>query len=233
MPTRCAAMCRLVGPTSFLIFITAARKLMTFLGEKPNIGVILDILPGTDGEVKMSKSLGNYIPLLSTAEDMYGKLMSIPDKAMGYYFRLITRWTPPEIQEIETGLAAGTLHPRDVENEAGTRNRLDLPFRRIAELAEQAFVRVFQQGDIPEEMAEYALPEPQALLDVIVNSGLVSSKNEGRRMISQHAVRLDGVELNDPQQMIAGPGVLQVGKRRYLRLVWSGMLSASILKGGN
>ena len=121
-----------VGGTDQLFnIITAARKLMTFLGEKPNIGVILDILPGTDGEVKMSKSLGNYIPLLSTAEDMYGKLMSIPDKAMGYYFRLITRWTPPEIQEIETGLAAGTLHPRDVKNEAGTRNRLDLPFRRI------------------------------------------------------------------------------------------------------
>ena len=101
-----------------------------------------------------------------------------------------------------------------------------------AELAEQAFVRVFQQGDIPEEMAEYALPEPQALLDVIVNSGLVSSKNEGRRMISQHAVRLDGVELNDPQQMIAGPGVLQVGKRRYLRLVGA-VAERSILKGGN
>ena len=87
-----------VGGTDQLFnIITAARKLMTFMDVKPNIGVILGILPGTDGEVKMSKSLGNHIPLLSDPEDMYGKVMSVPDKAMGQYFRLITRWTPPEI----------------------------------------------------------------------------------------------------------------------------------------
>ena len=73
-----------VGGTDQLFnIVTAARKLMTYLGAQPNIGLILGILPGTDGEVKMSKSLGNHIPLLSTPEDMYGKVMSIPDKAMG------------------------------------------------------------------------------------------------------------------------------------------------------
>ena len=94
-----------VGGTDQLFnILTAARKLMTFLGAKPNIGVILGILPGTDGEVKMSKSLGNHIPLLSTPEDMYGKVMSVPDKAMGMFFRLVTRWTPQEIDELENGL---------------------------------------------------------------------------------------------------------------------------------
>ena len=90
-----------VGGTDQLFnIVTAARKLMNFLGEKPNIGVILDILPGTDGEIKMSKSLGNHIPLLSTPEDMYGKVMSVPDKAMGKYFRLVTRGLHPKLKKL-------------------------------------------------------------------------------------------------------------------------------------
>jgi tyrosyl-tRNA synthetase len=90
-----------VGGTDQLFnIVTAARKIMTFLGAKPNIAIILDILPGTDGEVKMSKSLGNHIPLLSTAEDMYGKVMSIPDKAMPIYFRLLTRWTRKKLMPL-------------------------------------------------------------------------------------------------------------------------------------
>ena len=84
-----------VGGTDQLFnIVTAARKLMTYLGEKPNIAIILSILPGTDGVVKMSKSLGNHIPINATAEDMYGKVMSLPDIAMPSFFRLVTRWTP-------------------------------------------------------------------------------------------------------------------------------------------
>ena len=105
-----------VGGTDQLFnIITAARKLMTFLGEKPNIGVILGILPGTDGELKMSKSLGNHIPILSPPDDMYGKVMSIPDKAMGQYFRLVTRWTPSQINELERDMTENRLHPRDAK----------------------------------------------------------------------------------------------------------------------
>jgi tyrosyl-tRNA synthetase len=97
-----------VGGTDQLFnIVTAARKLMTFLGTKPNIAIIMDILPGTDGEVKMSKSLCNHIALLSTHEDMYGKVMSVPDKAMGLFFRLVTRWTPPEIVALEADLKTG------------------------------------------------------------------------------------------------------------------------------
>jgi tyrosyl-tRNA synthetase len=208
-----------IGGTDQLFnIVTAARKLMTFLGEKPNIGVILGILPGTDGEVKMSKSLGNHIPLLSTPEDMYGKVMSVPDKAMGQFFRLVTRWTPPQIQAFEAGLAEGRLHPRDVKmklaHEIVSIYHSDL----AAAQAEQEFVRVFQQGNIPEEMPEYRLQPGQTVLEVIVNAGLVASKSDGRRMIEQHAVRLDGQELDNPSQPFPHPGVLQVGKRRYLRI---------------
>jgi len=208
-----------IGGTDQLFnIVTAARKLMTFLGEKPNIGVILGILPGTDGEVKMSKSLGNHIPLLSTPEDMYGKVMSVPDKAMGQFFRLVTRWTPPQIQSFEAGLAEGRLHPRDVKMKLAHEIVSIYHSESAAAQAEQEFVRVFQQGNIPEEMPEYRLQPGQTVLEVMLNAGLVASKSDGRRMLEQHAVRLDGQELDNPSQPFPHPGVLQVGKRRYLRI---------------
>ncbi len=109
-----------VGGTDQLFnIVTAARKLMTFLGEKPNIAIILGILPGTDGEVKMSKSLGNHIPLLSTPEDMYGKVMSVPDKAMGQFFRLVTRWTPPQIAGAGSRAGGRSPAPARCQDEAG------------------------------------------------------------------------------------------------------------------
>jgi tyrosyl-tRNA synthetase len=208
-----------IGGTDQLFnIITAARKLMTFLGEKPNIGVILGILPGTDGEVKMSKSLGNHIPLLSTPEDMYGKVMSVPDKAMGQFFRLLTRWTPAEIHELEQGMVAGRLHPRDVKMKLAKEIVSIYHSPEAAEQAEQAFVRVFQHGDIPQEMPEFQLQPGSTVLDVLVTSGMVSSKSEGRRMLDQHAVRLDGAELSDPNERFPRAGVLQVGKRRFLKV---------------
>ena len=115
-PTPCSADVQVGGTDQLFNIVTAARKMMTFLGEKPNIGIILGILPGTDGEIKMSKSLGNHIPLLSTPEDMYGKVMSMPDKAMGQFFRLVTRWTPAEIDRAgERVWRQGSLHPRDAK----------------------------------------------------------------------------------------------------------------------
>ena len=85
------------GTDQFFNIVTASRKVMTLLGALPNIAICLGILPGTDGVEKMSKSLGNHIPINSTPEDMYGKVMSIPDQAMSVFSRLVTRWTPDEI----------------------------------------------------------------------------------------------------------------------------------------
>ncbi len=209
-----------VGGTDQLFnIITAARKLMTYLGEKPNIGIIVGILPGTDGDVKMSKSLGNHIPLLSTPEDMYGKVMSIPDKAMGQYFRLVTRWLPGEISEIETALAQGKMHPKDVKMRLAHEIVSIYHSPAAADQAQEAFVRVFQQGDIPTDMPEYRLSGEKTVLDVLVDSGLVSSKSEGRRMLSQNGVRLDGDTLSEAAEPFPHTGVLQVGKRRFLRVI--------------
>lgn len=206
------------GSDQLFNIVTAARKLMTYLGEKPNIPIILDILPGTDGEVKMSKSLGNHIPLLASPEDMYGKLMSVPDKAMPYYFRLITRWTPKEIEEIEKGMEEGRFHPRNIKMKLANEIVSIYHSEKTAEKAEREFVRVFQKGKVPEEIPTYKLKDGETVLDVLRAGNLVKSNSEGRRMIEQNAVRLDGDTLTDPHQPFPGPGVLQVGKRRFLKV---------------
>ncbi len=208
-----------VGGTDQLFnIITAARKLMTYMDEKPNIGVILGILPGTDGELKMSKSLGNHIPLLSSPEDMYGKVMSVPDKAMGQFFRLVTRWTPSQINDLEQDMAEGRMHPRDAKMKLAREIVSIFHSEEAASLAEEVFVRIFQRGDIPEEMPEYQMKPHQSVLEVMMEGKLIASKNEGRRMIEQNGVRLDGQTLSDPNQIFPHPGVLQVGKRRFLRV---------------
>ena len=209
-----------VGGTDQLFnIVTAARKLMPSLGVKPNVGIILGILPGTDGEVKMSKSLGNHIPIMSSPEDMYGKVMSVPDIAMGQYFRLVTRWTPEEIVEIEVDLAEGRLHPRDVKMKLAREIVSIFISEEDAVNAEAAFVRVFQHKELPEEMAVYRLSSGQTVLDVLANGKLVNSKSEARRLIAQNGVRLDGETLSDALQEFPHPGVLQVGKRRFLKVV--------------
>lgn len=209
-----------VGGTDQLFnIITAARKLMTFLGEKPNIGIINGILPGTDGEVKMSKSLGNHIPILASPEDMYGKVMSVPDKAMGQYFRLLSRWTPNEIAELEKGIEQNQIHPRDAKMKLAKEIVSIYHSEEESESAQAAFVRVFQRGDVPSEMDEYVLMPGQTVLDVLVSRDLVSSKSEGRRLIAQNGVRLNGETMEDPNQVFPHEGVLQVGKRRYLRVI--------------
>lgn len=208
-----------VGGTDQLFnILTAARKLMTYLGAQPNIGLILGILPGTDGEVKMSKSLGNHIPLLSTPEDMYGKVMSIPDKAMGQYFRLVTRWTPDEIEEIENQLTTHSLHPRDIKMKLAYEIVSIYHSTDAAEHAQFEFIRVFQQHDLPDEMPEYVLQPGQTVLDVLIAGDLVTSKSEARRLLEQRGIRLDTRTLDDAHAPFPGPGVLQVGKRKFLRI---------------
>jgi tyrosyl-tRNA synthetase len=209
-----------VGGTDQLFnIVTAARKLMSFKGEKPNIAIIMGILPGTDGEVKMSKSLGNHIALLLEPVDMYGKVMSVPDKAMGAYYRFLTRFTPAEIDQIEADLASGKLHPRDAKMKLAFEIVSIYHSEAAAQEAQAAFVRVFQKGDVPEEMPEYLLQADQTVLDVLADSGLVSSRGEGRRMLKQNAVSLDDVKLTDPFAAFPGSGVLRVGRRKFLRVI--------------
>lgn len=211
-----------IGGTDQLFnIVTAARKLMEALGEKPNIGVILGILPGTDGVVKMSKSLGNHIPLNTTPEDMYGKVMSVPDKAMGDYFRLVTRWRPTEIDELENGIKNGDLHPRDVKMRLAGEIVSIYYGDDSAESAETAFRQVFQKGEAPSDMPEFRLQLGSVLIEIMIEAELAGSKSEARRLIKQRGVRLEDEVLLDPNMVLEldEPSVLRVGKRRFLRLL--------------
>lgn len=197
----------------------AARKIMTTMGEKPNIGIILGILPGTDGTLKMSKSLGNHIPLNSSPEDMYGKVMSIPDNAMVQYARLVTRWLPGELAAFTDGLAEGKLHPRDAKMQLAKEITATYYSEPLAEQAEESFVRLFQAGQAPSEMDEFTVEKGQTVLDVLLAAGMVSTRSEGRRMVEQKAVRLDNRVLADFDEPFPGPGVLKLGKRKFIRIL--------------
>jgi len=208
-----------VGGTDQLFnIVTAARKLMTALGKKPNIGITMSILPGTDGEIRMSKSLGNDIPITGDPTDMYGKIMSLPDKAMSSFSRLVTRWTPDEIEKFEAEIASGAVHPKDAKMALAKEIVTIYHGPDQAAQAEENFVRVFQEQGQPEEMDHYQLQKGQTVLDVLVDSGLVKSRSQARRLIDQNAVRLDDSKLDDPFQEFPGPGVLQVGKRRFIQV---------------
>lgn len=205
------------GTDQMFNIMHAARKLMVAMGAKPNIAVIMDILPGTDGEVKMSKSLGNHIPILSTPEDMYGKVMSVPDKAMPLFFRLVTRWTPSEISLMEKNLANGSLHPRDAKMRLAS-EIVSIFYSDVESAqAEEHFKRVFQQGSAPEEMETYTCASDTNLVDILA-SAMNMSKSEARRMVLQNGVRLDGETMTDANAPLPHPGVLQAGKRRFLRI---------------
>lgn len=208
-----------VGGTDQLFnIITAGRKIMTALDAKPNIGIIMAILPGTDGVVKMSKSLGNHIPLNSTPEDMYGKVMSIPDAAMLQFSKLVTRWTPAEVAAFEQGLQSGTTHPRDAKMKLAHEVVAIYYSPAQADAAQEAFVRLFQQGSVPAEMPEFALQPGQTVIDVLLAASLVASKSDGRRLIDQKGVKLDGETLEKFDAPFPHAGVLQVGKRRFVRV---------------
>ena len=207
------------GSDQLFNIVTASRKLMTALGKKPNISIIMSILPGTDGEIRMSKSLGNHIAITGDPKDMYGKLMSIPDKAMGIFSRLVTRWTPGEIKIFEEKISNGSLHPKEAKMKLA-REIVDIYHgKKAVEKAEAEFIRVFQKHGQPDEMNEYKLQKDQSVLDVLQESGLSESRSQARRLIEQNAVRLDDQILEDPHAELPGKGVLQVGKRRFVRIV--------------
>lgn len=206
-----------VGGTDQLFnIVTAGRKLQEAYGQKPQVGIILGILPGTDGVIKMSKSLGNHIPLGTGPEDMFGKVMSVPDMAMGKFFRLVTRWTPDKIAEVEARLASG-VNPRDVKMELAWEITSSFYSDAAADGARDNFIKIFQERDVPEDLPVVKLDGEPKLVDFIIAQGLAKSKNEARRLIEQGGVKLDGETVTDINS-VAKTGLLKVGRRNFLRL---------------
>ena len=212
------------GQDQLFNILVAGRKLQTGLGQKPQIAIIMgESLPGTDGDSKMSKSLGNHIPLLSKPWDMFGKVMSLPDKVMGVYHRLILGWTPTEVDSLEAKLASGELHPNE------TKMRLAREIVSIfhsladADAAQKRWDEVFRGGaGVPEDMDEAVVIEAEEIRDILVRLDMVGSRGEAKRLIQQNGVRLNDDKIDSLQTMITLdmlPAVLQVGKRQFVRLV--------------
>ncbi len=206
------------GSDQLFNIITAGRKLQEVYGQRPQVGILLGILPGTDGVIRMSKSLGNHIPILATPEDMYGKVMSLPDNVMPIYFKLVTRYLPDQIKAIESALASQTRHPRDVKMELAREIVSIFHGDANAAKAEEHFKRVFQEREAPEEMPEYKLQSGQTVLEVILAAKMAASRSAARRLFDQRGVRLDGETLERGDMAFPHPGVLQVGKRKFLKV---------------
>ena len=217
-----------LGGTDQLFNLLAGRELMEKLRMEPQIALTLPLLEGTDGVQKMSKSYGNYIGLTDEPDDMFGKVMSIPDEIMVKYFRLCTALPVDEVDAIESALADGTAHPNQVKRRLGREIVSIYHSAELAERAEAAFDRVFKDRQAPQDIPEVAVDlEDEVYLPGLLHSlGLVGSAGEGRRMIDQGGVRLDGepVELGlyyYARERVESH-VIQVGKRRFVRPVPAG-----------
>jgi tyrosyl-tRNA synthetase len=212
-----------LGGADQLWNLMMGRVLQERHGQRPQIAMTMPLLIGTDGEQKMSQSLGNYIGIEDAADDMFGKVMSIPDKLMVQYFELATGVPLPEINEIREGLASGELHPGYVKRRLA-REIVDLYHGAGAGTASEAvFDQVFKRHEAPDDVPEYSLTgdDPVFLPVLLKEAGMVGSSSDGRRMLGQGAVKLDGEvlkELEFPRDALVG-GVLQVGKRRFVRFV--------------
>ncbi|MGQ0601192.1 MAG: tyrosine--tRNA ligase [Anaerolineales bacterium] len=211
-----------VGGTDQLFnILVAGRKLQEALGQKPLVGIITGILPGTDGVKRMSKSTGNVIPINTTPEDMYGKIMSLPDFAMPLYFKLVTRYTPSQVAEIEQGLTSGTRHPRDTKMELAREIVAIFYGDDQVAAAEEHFKTVFQKGALPEAMETVTIADTPLLVDFLATHKLVASKGEARRLIEQNGVKVAGQPVSDITAKLDfnGEAVVQVGKRKFVRVI--------------
>jgi tyrosyl-tRNA synthetase len=212
-----------LGATEQLFNLLAGRKLQEALGQRPQVCITFPILVGTDGHTRMSKSAGNYIGIAEPAEVMYGKVMSIPDEAMGNYFRLATRWTPEEAIQLEADLTAGRIHPMEAKKKLAWEIVECYHGSDAADAAARHFQRVHQQGKPPDKMPTFLVAEPTAIADVLVAAGMCDSRSAGRRLVQQGGVSLDGKPVDAVDYMVTpAERVLQVGKRRFVRLTPKG-----------
>jgi tyrosyl-tRNA synthetase len=225
-----------LGGTDQKFNLLMGREVQRAYGQDPQVVLTLPLLEGIDGVRKMSKSLDNYIGLTEPADDMFGKLMRIPDRLIVKYLRLTAPVAPPEVDAVEQGLADGTVHPNEAKRRLA---------REVVELyhgagagaaAEERFNVVHREHEIPGEVADVRVPASlfvkkedgiwvvyvPALLEAL---GLVGSRSEARRLQTQGGVRVDGQQESDEDLRVIGepPGQLtgsvwQVGRRKFARL---------------
>ena len=211
-----------LGGTDQLFNLLVGRKIQEEYGQPPQIVMTMPLIEGTDGQMKMSKSYGNYIAFNDTPEDVYGKVMSIPDTLLLKYLRLLTDIDVETLTLYERNIREGRVNPRDYKMELARRMVELLYDPEEAERAQEEFVRVFQKRDLPSEIPELLLDGASIeTVDLLTKAG-VSSRSEAKRLVQQGGVTLDDRKLEDPFAVLSlsESMILKIGKRKYYRIVF-------------
>ena len=188
-----------LGGTDQLFNLLMGRDLQRSRGQEPQIVLTLPLLEGLDGVNKMSKSLGNYIGITESANDIYGKILSVSDTLMFRYYDLLSDLSSVEIALLKKRMDAGEIHPKEVKKQLARELAARFHNRTEALAAEENFEKVFQKKGLPDEIPEVSLTASESvwLPQLLVDAGLVQSTSDGRRMIKQNAVTVDGEKITD------------------------------------
>lgn len=215
-----------VGGTDQKFNMLVGRDLQQAYGQEPQVVITMPLLVGTDGVQKMSKSYGNYVGITESADEIYGKIMSIPDDVMFMYYELLTDVPLDEIESLKKELEKGTLHPKDVKSRLASIIVEDYHSKEAAEKAAGAFRRLFKEKQIPEEVEEFAVPKGALkggkiwIVKLLVMTKLASTNSDARRLVEHGGVKIDGEKIMSPELEIAvNKGmIVQVGKRKFIKI---------------
>jgi tyrosyl-tRNA synthetase len=207
-----------IGATEQLFNILAGRKLQQAFGQPPLVCITYPVLVGTDGKLRMSKSTGNTIGLAEPPAEQYGKAMSISDETMLEWIRYVVRWPVDQIEQRARAVRAGTLHPMELKKALAHEIVAMYHGEAAADVAQQQFESVHQERQAPDDAPPLDLPGPTSIVDVLTRVQGVRSRSEARRLVAGRGVKLDGAVVEDPELVVRGPGLLQVGKRRFVSL---------------
>lgn len=214
-----------LGGTDQLFNVLMGRDLQRSRGMEPQIVLTMPLLEGLDGVNKMSKSLGNYIGISESADNIYGKVLSISDTLMFRYFSLLSDLSTAQIADLKAKVEEGSLHPKEVKKQLARELTVRFHDQAAALAAEENFAKVFQKGGVPDDLAIYhcSAVQPLPLPQLLVEAGLVSTTSEGRRMITQGAVAMDGARAENVNQLVSPQGeiLFKVGKRRFCKVVFT------------
>src|SRR5256884_616781 len=177
-----------IGGTDQTFNLLVGRELQPDFGQPSQQVLTVQLIVGLDGVKKMGKSLSNYIAMTAPASDMYGKLMSLPDRAIMSYFETLTDVPQAELDEFERKMAEGSLNPRDVKLRMAREIVSEFHNPAPAQEAEEAFIRQFSERKLPADIPAYHLTEPVNILTLMVDAKLAASKSEARRLVHQGAV---------------------------------------------
>ena len=215
-----------LGGTDQKFNLLMGRELQREWGQSPQCVLTMPLLEGLDGVNKMSKSLGNYIGINEPADEIFGKLMSISDDLMIRYYELLSDMTLADLEKLKAGLKDRSLHPMAVKKALGREIVSRFHGAGAGEAAEENFVKRFKENEIPDEMVQvsYSLADGSVLLAKgMTEAGLTKSNGEGRRAIDGGGVKLNGEKVSDTNLELtaAGEYIVQIGKRRFARIVIS------------